>query len=550
MEEILKNKSNLLLLANTFLFVIIGVLCLMQFGKNDSSTLLIDSSFVSIVLLVSVLGLVISTFVARKFMLKSVTSIHQQIKTALENLIAGNLPNQLVLKEKNEFTEVAERLNQYIQSLKATTLFAEDIGKGHLENNLESKQNHPLKEPLTQVANSMMMVEDQIQNILQQAKSERGDRSIWIEWKNNINKLASMGVEPIAEINKVFDFIAKGDLTYEANKTRLGENSILSDNIDTALGNINNHLSQISHNANILDESSSEMSTSCVTMKNNTQEIASAISQMATGTAHQMDKVAFTSQLMSELLGASKEMKLNSEEIQIAAKNVLDKSGEGLEKVTEVVGCMKEISEDSEKTSQSISVLTDRSREINTVLGVISNIASQTNLLALNAAIEAAQAGDAGRGFAVVAEEIRKLAEDSKNSAKEIEKLIIGIQQDTSQASQVIATMNKNVKRGKEASEQTVGVFTEISESANNNFHFAEEILTANIDQERDMNNVMETAQDVVAIAEQTATSAEEIASSTTELSDGMDAFSDKLEEQTEMATVLQMHVGMFILKE
>ena len=131
-----------------------------------------------------------------------------------------------------------------------------------------------------------------------------------------------------------------------------------------------------------------------------------------------------------------------AEAINNAAKIGAESSEKGIGIVNGVVSSMVEISEYSTKTNQSIQVLTQRSQEISRTLSVITEIASQTNLLALNAAIEAAQAGDAGRGFAVVAEEIRKLAEDSRKSAKEIKILVGDVQTDTEVAAKVMSNMN------------------------------------------------------------------------------------------------------------
>jgi methyl-accepting chemotaxis protein len=108
--------------------------------------------------------------------------------------------------------------------------------------------------------------------------------------------------------------------------------------------------------------------------------------------------------------------------INKAAEKGRENSKKGMETVQILVENMGGIQKSANMTSESITILTGRTEEIGRTLKVITEIASQTNLLALNAAIEAARAGDAGRGFAVVAEEIRKLAEDSRKSADEIDK--------------------------------------------------------------------------------------------------------------------------------
>nr|WP_027416537.1 methyl-accepting chemotaxis protein [Aneurinibacillus terranovensis] len=83
-----------------------------------------------------------------------------------------------------------------------------------------------------------------------------------------------------------------------------------------------------------------------------------------------------------------------------------------------------QLSRNGEDIIQRMAVLTDLSTDILKIVGVLQDIASQTNLLALNAAIEAARAGDHGRGFGVVASEVRKLAESSAKSSKDVETII------------------------------------------------------------------------------------------------------------------------------
>ena len=98
----------------------------------------------------------------------------------------------------------------------------------------------------------------------------------------------------------------------------------------------------------------------------------------------------------------------------------------GKELTDDLVLQMNEISVGAEKVAQTMESLEKKSTEINKIVEVITGIATETNLLALNAAIEAARAGDAGKGFAVVAEQVRKLAEDSKQAADQINDLIKG----------------------------------------------------------------------------------------------------------------------------
>lgn len=115
---------------------------------------------------------------------------------------------------------------------------------------------------------------------------------------------------------------------------------------------------------------------------------------------------------------------------------MVNKSIEGRDSVSKVESLIKQLGEQSIETSSSMTQLGVRSKEIEDIVKVITDIAEQTNLLALNASIEAARAGEHGKGFAVVASEVRKLAENTANSTKNISELTKKIQQEIDAALQ------------------------------------------------------------------------------------------------------------------
>jgi len=137
--------------------------------------------------------------------------------------------------------------------------------------------------------------------------------------------------------------------------------------------------------------------------------------------------------------------------IEITEETV-KKSYEGKDAIEEMVEIIKSLENESRNNTESINELARKFSKVNEVVQLITSIASQTNLLALNAAIEAARAGEQGKGFTVVAGEIRKLAEMTKESTRDISNLIGTIEDETKIVLNNSGKSNEVIVRGVRAS--------------------------------------------------------------------------------------------------
>ena len=371
------------------------------------------------------------------------------------------------------------------------------------------------------------------------------------EWRvlgDSVNKLFESIMEPFGGINQVIDAMAKGDLTVRYTKESKGDIKALTDNLNTALDSLSNLLKDISLRVSVIGSSSEEMSITVRTMNLATSEISSAIAQMSSGAHRQLSQVDKSSGLIEGILRFSKNVEEQAESINKAAEKGVGKS-ESVNDLNDKVGkIMAEIQSHSNKTNMATTSLLNRSEDISRVLNVIKEIAAQTNLLALNAAIEAAGAGDAGRGFAVVAGEIRKLAENSKQSAQEIQLLIDGVQQETSTTALLVQQMNAKIQESEKYSRSAASGFSEILFSYNDTLELAEKIAESTKQQTHDLIDIISISENVVVIAEQTAAGTEEVASSSTELASGMNEYTLKTEKVSNIVAELMEQVGKFKL--
>jgi len=193
---------------------------------------------------------------------------------------------------------------------------------------------------------------------------------------------------------------------------------------------------------------------------------------------------------------------------------------------------MTRIGEKTENAAEVINALDGYSKEIDKIVGMISAIADQTNLLALNAAIEAARAGDAGRGFSVVAEEVRKLAEQSAQSTKEIVALIKNVQINTEKAVAYMDENKKEVQSGQEfansAGDKFNTIFTmiteigtgiaEITNSTTKLDTGTKRVVEASDNIDKESRKAASETQTISAATEEQSASMEEIASASTHL--------------------------------
>lgn len=310
--------------------------------------------------------------------------------------------------------------------------------------------------------------------------------------------------------------------------------------------------------------------------QNAMQQLRLAIDQIASGAHQQAQQVEQTTRSLDQMVSSVEQVSGSARQVAEAAARGTERARIGSQAVDRVTDGMNEIRSSVTGVADRINELGDYSRQIGQIVEMISDIAEQTNLLALNAAIEAARAGEHGRGFGVVAEEVRKLAERSAESTREIGLLIGNIQMAVDAAVAAMQEGTEHVVSGTELAGNARQALDEIIEAISMTDELARSI-TAVAQQMADMSPAMTAAMtemasvteentaateemaassdqvvrsmdDVAAISEETAAGTEQVSASVEEVNAAATDMKSSVEALTELATDLQKLVGPFRL--
>ena len=323
--------------------------------------------------------------------------------------------------------------------------------------------------------------------------------------------------EDTGDLNKALKEIAEGNYT-------VSTYSLNTDSIDSVYDELKSHLnSVISNIKEIMSKiltSSEKTYVSSFHLKDHmedlnscNQEVAQAVGEIATSAEKQTTNIIVIMEEMGKLVKASQEVEtkaVSTSEKIIILKNIVEDMQESFEAINRGI---KESASSSQRSFEGFSQLEQEAGRISNIVDTVSSIAKQTNLLALNAAIEAARAGEHGKGFAVVADEVRKLAEQSSQSADEINKIVnyilstmLELSKLIEQNLQTIRADVEEVNVSKNKLSLIVNEFTDMS-------GYITEIENLAGQQSRNTNVVEDAIREISAIAEENMTQAQSSAS-------------------------------------
>jgi methyl-accepting chemotaxis protein len=404
---------------------------------------------------------------------------------------------------------------------------------------------------VNQPIQTVVRVADQLAQGNMDATVDPGDRA------DEIGSLLYSMQRMLAYLREMADFagaIATGDLRSQIDPRSAADLFSralrdMSDNLRQMIGRVKQAAGEVAGAASGISSSSAQITRGAETQSGSADETLSTMVEIAA----QIDSVAKSSQALAinvdQTSSSIQEMGASIEEVAKNATNLLTSVDETSSTIEEMAASIQSIegkvrvvddvsrqaaeitNTRGEELSDKIAGIGVASKDIGKIVGIIEDIADQTNLLALNAAIEAAHAGDAGRGFAVVAEEVKRLAERSVSSTREIALVVENVQMNTS-----------------EAIELSRDIVRQIIDSVNRTSELVGEVYAATQEQSGGAAQILSTSTHMQNVTRQLASAAKEQASGARDMMKAVEVM-NRMTQQVADASREQKQGGDLVVK-
>ncbi|WP_425541829.1 methyl-accepting chemotaxis protein [Bacillus carboniphilus] len=278
-------------------------------------------------------------------------------------------------------------------------------------------------------------------------------------------------------------------------------------------------------------------------------EVNHAIKQVAVGAADQSERLEEGNQLVKEVSENIIKTEGLSQIIAQNASQTEDEGKRGLQTVQDLSLTSEEFLKLANHLVVQVAQASEQSSRISSIVETIEEIAENTNLLALNAAIESARAGEAGKGFAVVASEVRKLAERSKNEARQIQELILTMNEQMEQLKQDANQFDEFKTKQASVVGQTKNAFENITTHVEGISLNIRDINWAITDIQSANEKLTEKLETIYIISEQSAGTSEEVSASSETQLDAISQVTESANELSNIASNLQQEISQFELE-
>ncbi|WP_320175630.1 methyl-accepting chemotaxis protein [Maridesulfovibrio sp.] len=468
-------------------------------------------------LIISGITALIVVLVTLIFLRSSILGPLERIEHFVTAVSNGNFKASLEGKFKSEIKKLADGIQVMVAELKNKLGFSQGMLDGmtvpclisDTEANI-SYINQPLCELLESGKSCESWIGRPVKDLLQAPPGEKGILTRCLDERHPI-----VNVERRLKTKKdnYRDVRIDAAPLYDLDNELIGGFAIIVD-----LSYMKAKEEQISEQHKVMVEITEKAQSISKYLTKGASEIETQVDQVSSNTEKQFDRIEYSSQAITEMNHTLLNSVSNAENAADQAKQTRVRAEDGMQTMTETSVAIDQLQALSDTVKSNMHQLGEQSQSIGGIIGVINDIADQTNLLALNAAIEAARAGEAGRGFAVVADEVRKLAEKTMQSTREVEDAIKGIQNAAQSNIENTDQTVEAVEHASELVEKSVKAFQEISGMSEDTATEIAKIAQATDQQSEAHDQIHKSVEDLKMLAGDTKSDMQESAKSITSL--------------------------------
>lgn len=362
--------------------------------------------------------------------------------------------------------------------------------------------------------------------------------------------LAGFMISPIIKVTNIINKLADLDFTENEIQKQLNKRKDETGEMSRAISVLHEHLANVVSNlkdqsenlfsaADSLNVNVSESATAIEQVERAVSEIADAASMQADETQKATENVILIGNMVQDTTSEAESLLVN-------ATGMKTSGDEASATLIELEQINKRAKEAIDTIYEQTNTTNESALKIREATTLITSIAEETNLLSLNASIEAARAGDQGRGFAVVASQIQKLAEQSNESARQIEAITDSLIDDSEKAVAIMGEVKEIMMKQNEHVTKTDEIFTQVKNGINSSIDGVTRIAEKTRQMDKARINVVDVVQSLTAIAEENAASTEETSASVTEVSSTVTNISDNTEKMKNVASKLEQNMEIF----
>lgn len=364
--------------------------------------------------------------------------------------------------------------------------------------------------------------------------------------------IASKMTRPIVEITNVIKRFSSLNFAESPTTIRISKRKDETGQMARAIGDLREKLvtivSQIKSQSELLYNASTELDTNASHTTSTVGNVETAVNEIATGATNQASE---TQKATDDIVNMGNMIEHTNSQVE----NLTNTANLMRESSEEAAATLKELDNINQQAIASIDVIYEQTNitnisalKIKEATTLISSIAEETNLLSLNASIEAARAGEAGRGFAVVASQIQKLADQSNESANQIDQIIHALIEDSEKAVKTMDEVKTIMNLQSENVHKTGQVFEQVRDGISSSISGVGEIATKTTQLDKARGDVVDVVQNLTAIAQQNAASTEETSASVMEVSNVMQEIMENANRLKEIASILEENMNSFTL--